>query len=204
MYEYIKGKLTGKSDEYIVIDVMGIGYKLHTSLGTISAIGNTGDDVKVYTYLHVREDVLDLYGFKSQDELNMFKMLLGVSGVGPKASLSLVSTVGPSSFGLAIITDDFNTLTKAAGIGKKGAQRIVLELKDKLKKEQIKTGKDFFSESAPLDSANNNVEAINALQVLGYSAYEASNAIKKVAEKDMSVEEIIKKALNIIGENILR
>jgi Holliday junction DNA helicase RuvA len=137
MFAYIKGKLDYKHNEYIVVEANGVGYKINTALSTIEKIGSLGDEVKVYTHLYLREDIINLYGFGSQEELGMFELLISVSGVGPKAALSVISSVPTSKFGLAVITDDVKTLTRAQGIGNKMAQRIILELKDKIKKEQL-------------------------------------------------------------------
>ena len=117
MYAYIKGTLAYKHNDSIVVEANGVGYKINTSLSTIESAGPEGSEVKVFTHLYVREDILSLYGFVSQEELGMFELLITVSGVGPKAAVSMISAISPSKFGLAVITDDAKTLTRAQGIG---------------------------------------------------------------------------------------
>lgn len=197
MYAYIKGKLEYKHNEYIVIEANGIGYKIHTSLSTIEAVGQTGGEVKIFTHLYVREDIMNLFGFKTQEELGMFELLISVSGVGPKAALALLSAVSPSKFGLAVITDDTKSLTKAQGIGNKMAQRIILELKDKIKKEQLTAVEGLKDEGRAVDNKENTrvSEAISALMVLGYTPLEASRAVSAVYSEEMDLEAIIKSAL---------
>lgn len=197
MYAYIKGKLSYKHNDYIVVEAGGIGYKISTALSTIEVAGSEGSEIKVFTHLHVREDIMSLYGFATQEELGMFELLITVSGVGPKAAISLISAVSPSKFGLAIITDDTKTLTRAQGIGVKMAQRIILELKDKIKKEQLAGAagitKEQHSSIARSDSKVS--EAISALMVLGYTAVEASKAVSAVYSEEADLETIIKTAL---------
>lgn len=196
MYAYIKGKLEYKCNEYIIVEANGIGYKIFTSLSTVEVLGAVGSDIKVYTYLYVREDMMNLFGFLTRDELSMFELLITVSGVGPKAAVSLLSAVSPSKFGLAVITEDAKTLTKAQGIGSKMAQRIILELKDKLKKEQLTGIAESPEEMAPANRENTRVsEAISALMVLGYTPLEASRAVSAVYSEEMELEAIIKSSL---------
>lgn len=196
MFAYIKGTLEAKSNDSIIVEAGGIGYRIFTALSTINGVGQTGTQVKIHTHYYVREDTAALYGFYTMEELGMFDMLLTVSGVGPKAAISVVSALSPSRFALAVVSQDAKTLTKAQGIGTKMAQRIILELKDKISKEQL-TGTGL-QESAAIpghekDSALS--EAVSALMVLGYSSFEASNAAGKAFGEGMGVEEIIMKAL---------
>lgn len=196
MFAYVKGKLAYKHGDYIVIDANGIGYKVFTALSTIESIGAVGVEVQVFTHLYVREDIMNLYGFVTQEELGMFELLISVSGVGPKAAISVISSVSPSKFGLAVITDDTKTLTKAQGIGSKMAQRIILELKDKIKKEQLADVSDTKSDDPAFKKEESRVsEAVSALIVLGYTPQEASRAISAVYSDDMDLETIIKSAL---------
>lgn len=196
LFAYIKGKLDYKHNEYVIVEANGVGYRINTALSTVEKLGAVGEDVKVFTHLYVREDIMSLYGFATQEELGMFELLISVSGVGPKAAISLISTVSPSKFGLAVITDDAKTLTKAQGIGSKMAQRIILELKDKMKKEQIMPLNDENKEASAVNKDNTRVsEAISALMVLGYTALEASRAVSSVYSEDMDLESIIKSAL---------
>jgi len=193
LYAYIKGKLDYRHNDYLVVEAGGIGYKLFTSLSTIEAAGQVGAEVKLFTHLHVREDIMSLYGFITQEELGMFELLLTVSGVGPKAALSLLSSVSPSKFGLAVITDDAKSLTRAQGIGSKMAQRIILELKDKIKKEQLAAipGIAGGQLSAAYSESTKLSEAISALMVLGYTAIEASRAVSAAYSDELDLESII-------------
>lgn len=191
MYYYIKGTLVQKCDNYIVVDANGVGYMINTSLTTLNNLGSSGTEVTIYTYLHVREDAMELFGFSSQEEKNMFVHLISVSGVGPKAALSILSVASPAKFAVAVVTNDVKTITKASGVGPKLAQRIILELKDKLKTDEL--GIDA-SEEIPFDASDNRSEAISALIVLGYSPTDAQKAVSK-ADASLGVEEIIKKAL---------
>jgi Holliday junction DNA helicase RuvA len=196
MYAYIKGKLEVRGGDYVVIEAGGIGYKVFTSLSTLEAAGQTGHELKVFTHLYVREDIMSLYGFATQEELGMFELLLTVSGVGPKAALALLSAVSPSKFGLAVITDDTKTLTRAQGIGAKMAQRIILELKDKIKKEQLALNTVAGFEKAAITGGGSRLsEAVSALMVLGYTPLEANRAVAAVYSDDLDLETIIRNSL---------
>lgn len=198
MYAYIRGRLEYKYNDYVVIEANGVGYKITTTLPTIEKLGAVGQEVKVYTHLHVREDIMALYGFNTEEELKMFELLRTVSGVGPKVAISLLSSVSPSKFALAVITDDIKTLTKAQGIGKKTAQRIILELKDKIKKEQLAPNVISQNEIGGINNTSRKSEAISALMVLGYTAGEAERAVLTVFTEDMDLELIIKNALKCL------
>ncbi len=185
-----------KHGDYIVVEANGVGYRINTALSTIEMISPVDTDVKVFTHLYVREDIMSLYGFLTQEELGMFELLISVSGVGPKAAISVISSVSPSKFGLAVITDDAKTLTKAQGIGNKMALRIILELKDKIKKEQIVAAGNIREERLEAANQGSRVsEAVSALMVLGYTALEASRAVSAVYSEEMDLEAIIKNAL---------
>lgn len=196
MYAYLKGMLVKKTINNIVLDVNGVGYKIFTTATTLSACHDIGTELKVHTYYYVREDTQALYGFLTEEELKMFERLLTVSGVGPKAALSLVSCIQPSQFGLAVLTDDIESFTKAPGIGKKTAQKIIFELKDKLKKEGADLP-EFKDIAACIPSVNDNKmsEAVSALIMLGYSSQEANKAISAVYDDKKTIEQIIKDAL---------
>lgn len=201
MFAYIKGMLDYKGTDSIVVEANGVGYRIYTPFSTLEKIGQVGETVKVFTHLHVREDAMTIYGFLTQEELEMFELLISVSGVGPKAALSLISTVSPSRFGLAVITGDANTIVKAQGIGKKIAQRIILELKDKIKKEQLESfDSDTDTSSIPAEGDSARSEAVSALMVLGYNHAEARKAVSSVYSEEMDVELIIKKALQVISK----
>ena len=190
MYYYIKGELVLKQDNFAVLDNNGVGYKIYTSALSLEGV-SVGDDVTFYTYLYVREDIFDVYGFTKNDELTMFLHLLSVSGVGPKAALAILSTLTPNQLVLAVMTNDAKALTKAVGVGAKMAQRVILELSGKLKNSEI-----LPDESMPQDVTldTSAVEAVSALTVLGYSQAEAKKAVSKV-DPTLGVEEIVRKAL---------
>ena len=194
MFAYIKGTLEIKGNDYVVIDVGGVGYKIFTPITAISRLGEIGDTVKVHTHYHVREDEISLYGFYSLEELRMFELLIGVSGIGAKSANSILANITPSNFALAVITDNVKELTKLPGIGAKSAQRIILELKDKLKANEALSEND--AELKAVISKDDNIhEAISSLQVLGYPLKEATKAVTSFDSSNMSIEEVIKKAL---------
>ena len=192
MYAYIKGSLEVKTSGYIVIDVNGIGYQIFMSEIAIAELGEIGQIVKVHTYLKVKEDEMSLYGFNTNEELRMFELLLSVSGIGAKSAINILSNITPSSFALAVITNDVAKIKALPGIGPKGAQRIILELKDKLNKQQdIEEVEKQVQKVVDTQKYN---EAISALQVLGYSKKEIECALQGIDE-DLTVEEIIKLGL---------
>lgn len=193
MYAYIKGTLEEKNKDSIVIDVGGIGYKIFLSEQSLSKLGELGEIIKVYTHYHVREDNISLYGFLSNEELKMFELLIQVSGIGAKTAITMLSNITPSQFAVAIITDDVKTLTKIPGVGSKSAQRMILELKDKLKTEDA-ISKDT-EVKAKVENNENTEEAIQALQILGYNKGVINKAIEKLDLNGLSTEDIIKLAL---------
>lgn len=199
MLAYIKGTLEMKLSNYIVIDVGGLGYKVFMSETAIEKLGNTGELVKVHTYYRVREDDISIYGFNTNDELRMFELLLSVSGIGAKTALAMLSEVTPSEFALAVISNDVSKLVKIPGIGAKSAQRIILELKDKLKAEQSVCKVDDIKIKDAIKEDNKIMEAICALQVLGYNKKEIEKAFENIDKTNMTVEELIKKGLLMLG-----
>ena len=193
MYYYIKGKLAYKGDNYIVVEAGGVGYMIFTSLHNIEESGTIGSQITVYTYLAVKEDALDLYGFLTVEEKEMFMRLLSVSGVGPKAALAVLSSLNISKLVTAIITGDAKSIMKAQGVGMKVAQRIILDLKDKVSTEFL----DDIADDENIDLTpvtDNKAEALSALVVLGYSSHDAQQALSRLPA-DLSTEELIKKAL---------
>ena len=196
MYYYIKGTLMHKGDNYIVVDASGIGYRIFTSLECIEKSPHTGSDVTVYTYLNVREDAMELYGFYSEEERAMFLMLISVSGVGPKAGLALLSVASPQKLAAAKVMGDEKLLTKASGVGPKAAKRVILELKDKIDTDTLGIdGDDGVTLSDDTEIiADSRAEAMSALVVLGYSASDAKNVLMKL-DATLTTEELIKKAL---------
>lgn len=195
MYYYINGTLAAKGENYLVVDNSGVGYMIYTSLSCIEKAGSVGSEITVYTYLNVREDAMELYGFYSEEERKMFLLLISVSGVGPKAGLALLSVASPQKLASAIITGDEKLLTKASGVGPKAAKRVILELKDKIDNEAL--GLSAEIDDAPAREAviiGSKAEAMSALTVLGYNAQEAKTVLAKLDES-LSTEEMIKKAL---------
>lgn len=194
MFYYIKGVLEETGKDYIVIDNNGIGFKIFVSSSTLSRMGGLKKPVKIYTYFHVREDLMDLYGFLTREELDMFELLISVSGVGPKAGLAILSALSPSKLGLSIIGGDIKSLTAVPGIGSKTAHRIILELKDKIDKDDVFELDDNMQNAVEGGSS----EAVNALIALGYSTSEAGNAVRRVDGNITDTEGIIKAALKIL------
>ena len=208
MLAYIKGTLEIKMSDYVVIDVGGLGYKINMSGASIDKIGNIGDTVKVHTYYRVREDDISIFGFNKIEELRMFELLISVSGVGAKTALTMLAVCEPSDFALAVISEDIKVLTSIPGIGPKSAKRIVLELKDKIKKqEQIDeltkaVGKIEISSKmqTAIEEDNKISEAVAALQVLGYSKKEIEMALNKIPDKkELTTEDLIKKGLVLLS-----
>lgn len=199
MFAYINGKIADKANNYVVIDNNGIGYKIFMSPTSIEKLPDVGINQKIHTYYYVREDNISLYGFLSNEELRMFELLLSVSGIGAKSAVQILSAVTPSSFALAVISNDISKIVKIPGIGRKTAERIILELKDKLKTEQTICKNEKVVEAIYNDEKDN--EAINALQVLGYTRKEIEKAFEKIDIQNSCVEEIIRKALGILGNN---
>ncbi|OQB14771.1 MAG: Holliday junction ATP-dependent DNA helicase RuvA [Firmicutes bacterium ADurb.Bin193] len=193
MYDYIKGSLARVGETYAVVDASGIGYKISTSAKSLREAGKAGDSVCFYTHLHVREDIFEIYGFTTAEERSTFELLISVSGVGPKAALNILSSVSGEDLALAIATGDYKTVTKAQGVGQKLAQRIILELKDKIKTE------DFIRNNIIdiIPSTNLESEAIEALVVLGYSPPAAAKAVKS-AGGNLSLEDTIRHALKYL------
>ena len=201
MLAYIKGELTSIASEYVVIETGGLGYKVFMPETAIEKLGEIGKTVKVHTYYRVREDDISIFGFNTQEELRMFELLLSVSGVGAKTAVVIISTIEPSEFAFAVISEDISELVKIPGIGKKSAQRIVLELKDKLKKDAISVETDIKATSKTTSSNADIKEAMSALQVLGYNNKEIEKAFEKIEKENLSIEELIKKGLSILSKN---
>lgn len=199
MFAYIKGSLEMKFKNYVVIDVGGLGYKIFMAENAIDAIGEIGNIVKVFTYYRVREDDVSIFGFNTQEQLRMFELLLSVSGVGAKSALVMLSCIEPSEFAIAVISNNVKLLTQIPGIGPKSAQRIILELKDKLKAEQ---NEEQIEESkAKSAKVNENVqEAISGLMVLGYSRKDIEKAFEHLTVETLSVENLIKKGLILLSK----
>ncbi len=199
MIGYIKGKLEYIGNGFVLIENNGIGYNIQVSSGTQAGLSNLKNEVKLYTYMYVKEDELSLIGFLSMDELNMFSLLITVSGVGPKGALSLLNTLTPYKISLAVITGDIKTLSQGQGIGKKIAQRIALELKDKIKPEDAF---DFSDTDIAKIEKNDDPcmsEAVEALIALGFSRAEAVKSVCAVYEEGMQSSRLISLALKNIN-----
>ena len=195
MFYYVSGTVAHLEPNLAVIDCGGVGYACRTTNQTLSRL-KTGEKGKLYTHLYVREELFELYGFATENELNCFRLLIGVSGVGPKAALSILSAATPESLAISIITGDEKALTVAPGIGKKIAQRIILELKDKLAKGQISPGGESYGGTGVTVIPENKAsEAAAALAVLGYSTAEIGVALKGIDLESLALEEIIRQAL---------
>ena len=204
MYYYIKGELVTATLNMAVVDAGGVGYKMTVSENTYRALPRRPDKnpvVPLYTYLSVREDGIELFGFANERELSSFKMLLSVSGVGPKAAMAILSLLTPEKFALAVCTEDKKTISKATGVGPKTAARIILELRDKLMKEtsideDLSTAVlDHSAEAAGAPARGKTSEAMDALLVLGYTRAEAQKALSAIDTQALSIEDIIKEAL---------
>lgn len=196
MFYYLNGTVAKVEPYLAVIDCGGVGYACRTTNHTISKL-DMGKAAKLYTHLYVREDIFELYGFASESELGCFRMLIGVSGVGPKAALAILSSNSPEGLAMAIVSGNEKALTSAPGIGKKIAQRIILELKDKLAKGQLATvgGGEAFAGGVTIIPENKASEASAALAVLGYSQSEIAMALKGIDLDGLSLEDVIKQAL---------
>jgi len=201
MFYYVQGTVAHIAPNLAVIDCGGVGYACRTTSNTLSAL-ERGKVHKLYTFLHVKEDIFELYGFASEHELHSFQLLLSVSGVGPKAALAILSYNSPEGLAMAIVSGNEKALTSAPGIGKKIAQRIILELKDKLAKGQLTvSGSETFANGITVIPEDKTAEASAALAVLGYSQQEILLAMKGIDLESLSLEEIIKQCLKKMVKN---
>lgn len=195
---YIKGSLTEKMEDSVVVEAHGVGYQIFVPLSVLSELSPLGETVKIYTYFNVREDAVNLFGFLSRQDMEMFKQLIGVNGVGPKSALGILSALKPDVLRMAVLSGDAKAISKAPGVGAKTAQRIILDLKDKVKAEDVLFG---AADSGPVHAEISGVgeigrEAVEALTALGYSAGEAAGAVRKVTiTGDMTAEDVLKGAL---------
>ncbi|MEF9952476.1 MAG: Holliday junction branch migration protein RuvA [Clostridium sp.] len=194
MIAFVKGEVFDIGEDHIIIDNNGIGYIIYMPLRDIEKMKKKDDEVLVHTYHYVREDGEMLYGFYNRESLHLFKNLIGVSGVGPKAGLSILSTVDATTLILAVVGADDKTIAKAPGIGKKTAQRIILELRDKFKKLNVEEALPLFALPEEKVDTSKIAEAIEALMALGYSKQEGSNVVTSI-DSSLSLEDIIKEAL---------
>lgn len=197
----LKGTLTVSDVNFIVVECGGVGFKCFTTLNTVKQIGKTGDTVNVYTYLAVREDAMDLYGFSSLAELDAFKLLITVSGIGPKAAVSILSQLSPDKLAVCIASGDAKAITRAQGVGKKTAERVVLELKDKMGAIAVGDVSDAVSSAASVSANSDSAEAVEALVALGYSQSDAAVVVGAM-DKSLSVDEMIRLGLKQLAKNL--
>lgn len=199
MYSYIKGILTDQEEDLVVVEAGGIGYNIHTTAQTFDYLPSIGEEVKMYTYLNVREDAMVLFGFLTKDDLRVFKLLIGVNGIGPKGALAILSVMTTDDLRFAVLGEDVKALSRAPGIGAKTAQRLILELKDKLSLSEAfeQLSENVAVQSPDINRANGaKSEAVQALVALGYASSEALKAVNAVeCTEETDVEEILKAAL---------
>ena len=199
MISYIRGTLAEKNEDSAVVEAHGVGYQIFVPVPVLSELPPLGESVKIYTYFSVREDGMSLFGFLSRQDLAMFKQLIGINGIGPKSALGILSALRPDVLRMAVASGDAKTISRAPGVGPKTAQRIILDLKDKIRPEDVLAG--GLEESLAVPEEISGVgqagkEAVEALTALGYSAAEAAGAVKKVKiTEEMTAEDVLKGAL---------
>lgn len=201
MISYVKGELSEVTEETIVVENNGIGYEISVPSSVMNQLPACGSEIKIYTYMYVREDAMKLYGFLTRDDLKVFKLLITVNGIGPKGALGILSVITPDDLRFAVLADDVKAISKAPGIGTKTAKKLILELKDKLKLEEAFETKLAHTEEVQSVNQLENIrsEAVMALTALGYSNTDALKAVRKVELTDnMTVEELLKKSLKFI------
>ena len=194
MISFLRGELSSFEEGLVTIDVCGVGYGVNMSEYSMNQLPSLGQEIKLYTYLNVREDSMQLFGFIKKEDLDVFKMLILISGVGPKAGLNILSTLTPDDLRFAVVSGDAKAIAKAPGIGKKTAEKIIIELKDKLKLEDVFAREDSSS-IINMNTNGNSSEAVLALVALGYGQSESFKVINGIDSEDKSVEEILKEAL---------
>lgn len=199
MITYIRGILEGMEEDKVIVDVGGVGYGIYmagTAMGRLPALGK---EVKIHTHLHVKEDLMQLYGFLTRDELRVFRLLIGVSGIGPKGGLSILSKLTADDLRFAVLSGDAKAISSAPGIGKKTAEKVIIELKDKLDLEEMLEPKDISPSAEPVGgglAGEIQTEAVQALVALGYGSTESLRAVRKVdLEQAKTVEDVLKQAL---------
>ncbi|HHU62949.1 MAG TPA: Holliday junction branch migration protein RuvA [Clostridiales bacterium] len=191
MFAYIKGKIQHVAKDFFIMEVNGLGFKIWSDATTLGKLNSVKEPIKVYTYLHVREDTMALFGFLSDEELKLFEEIINVSGIGPKVGLSILSTMTPSQFTTSLLANDIKSLTKVPGVGKKTAQRIIFELRDKIKQRDMMPSYDMLQQ---VD--DNRSEVLSALTTLGYTAQEAEKAVARVYKGEYDIETLLKLALS--------
>lgn len=203
MISYLRGELAAVEEQKIIIDVGGVGYGVYMSQQAMTLLPACGNEIKIHTYLNVREDAMQLFGFLTREDLEVFRLLIGVSGIGPKAGLNILACLSPDELRFAVLSGDAKAISAAPGIGKKTAEKLILELKDKLKIEDVLEhaahGEDNASQNG-LENTDTNMqaEAVQALTALGYGSSESLRAVKKTSPDCATVEDVLKEALKYL------
>ena len=197
MISYIRGELAAVEKEKVIVDVGGVGYGIYMPGQALAVLPQPGSEVKIHTYLNVREDAMQLFGFLTRDDLEIFKLVIGVSGIGPKGGLSILSKLSPDDLRYAVLSGDVKAISAAPGIGKKTAEKLIIELKDKLDIEDV-LNHAIESDRAPDTDVSGGIqsEAVQALVALGYGSTESLRAVRQVELENASVEDVLKEALN--------
>ena len=204
MISYIRGELCDIEEQKAIVDVNGVGYGIYMPQQALSLLPPMGQQVKIHTYLNIREDAMQLFGFLTKEDLNVFRLLIGVNGIGPKAGLNILSCLSPDELRFAVLSGDAKAISATPGIGKKTAEKLILELKDKLNIEDMLEhaahGGDSEDLASGTDTASNTMqaEAVQALTALGYGSAESHRAVKKSSPECSSVEDILKEALKFL------
>lgn len=202
MISYVRGELAAVEEEKAIVDVGGIGYGVYMPQQALSLLPPAGNEVKLYTYLNVREDAMQLFGFLTRDDLEVFKLVIGVSGIGPKGGLNILSCMSPDDLRFAIMSGDAKAISAAPGIGKKTAEKLILELRDKMDIETVLDHAAHGNEGSILADRGSDsgiqAEAVQALVALGYGSSESMRAVKKTSPECATVEEILKEALKYL------
>lgn len=204
MISYIRGELCDIEEQKVIVDVNGVGYGIYMPQQALSLLPPMGQQVKIHTYLNIREDAMQLFGFLTKEDLNVFRLLIGVNGIGPKAGLNILSCLSPDELRFAVLSGDAKAISATPGIGKKTAEKLILELKDKLNIEDMLEhaahGGDSEDLASGTDTASNTMqaEAVQALTALGYGSAESLRAVKKSSPECSSVEDILKEALKFL------
>nr|WP_330377638.1 Holliday junction branch migration protein RuvA [Faecalicatena contorta] len=196
MISYIRGELAAVEKEKVIVDVGGVGYGIYMPGQAMGLLPQPGNEVKIHTYLNVREDAMQLFGFLTRDDLEVFKLVIGVSGIGPKGGLSILSQLTPDDLRFAVLSGDVKAISAAPGIGKKTAEKLIIELKDKLNIEDVLThAADSSAAAVPVNNGGIQSEAVQALVALGYGSTESLRAVKQVELDNPTVEDVLKEAL---------
>lgn len=196
MISYIRGELAAVEKEKVIVDVGGVGYGIYMPGQAMGVLPQPGNEVKIHTYLNVREDAMQLFGFLTRDDLEVFKLVIGVSGIGPKGGLSILSQLTPDDLRFAVLSGDVKAISAAPGIGKKTAEKLIIELKDKLNIEDVLThAADSSAAAVPVNNGGIQSEAVQALVALGYGSTESLRAVKQVELDNPTVEDVLKEAL---------